>query len=164
MFGALAIGPIILLRHQAAALYSTDVAVQALAADLLLFAGFGQLFDATQVDRDRGALRGYKVTLAPLVLMLVAFWALGVPVGTWPAYHGLVAGAPLKVYGFWVGLVHRAGAGVAGPGGQLRRVADAAVRKASLRSLKFNDTWNSRGSPGCTVMPRGSIAAVGVTR
>jgi MATE family multidrug resistance protein len=126
VFGALAIVPIILLRHQAAALYSSDVAVQALAADLLLFAAFWQLFDATQVTAI-GALRGYKMTLLPMVLMLAAFWAFGVPVGTWLAYHGLVAGAPMKVYGFWVGLVIGLVLVSLGLVAGLRRVADAAV-------------------------------------
>ena len=104
IIAALAIGPIILLRHKVAAVYSTDGAVQALAANLLLFAAFWQLFDATQVCA-MGALRGYKVTLMPMVLMLSAFWAIGVPVGTWLAYRGFIVGEPMKVYGFWVGLV-----------------------------------------------------------
>ena len=104
IIATLAIAPIILLRHQVAAAYSTDAAVQALAANLLLFAAFWQLFDATQVCAI-GALRGYKVTLMPMVLMLCAFWVVGVPTGTWLAYRGLVVGEPMKVYGFWVGLV-----------------------------------------------------------
>jgi len=103
LIAAAAIGPIILLRHQVAAIYSSDHAVQVLAANLLLFAAFWQLFDATQVCAI-GALRGYKITLMPMVLMLVAFWAIGVPAGTWLAYRG-IAGEPLKVYGFWIGLV-----------------------------------------------------------
>jgi len=103
LIAALAIGPIILLRHQVAAVYSTDHAVQALAANLLLFAAFWQLFDATQVCAI-GALRGYKITLMPMVLMLVAFWVIGVPSGTWLGYRG-IAGRPLEVYGFWAGLV-----------------------------------------------------------
>ena len=127
VFGALAMGPIILLRREAAAMYSTDVAVQALAANLLLFAAFWQLFDATQVTAI-GALRGYKMTVLPMVLMLAAFWAFGVPVGTWLAYHGLVAGAPMKVYGFWVGLVIGLVLVSLGLVAGLRRVADAAVR------------------------------------
>lgn len=101
---AAAIVPIVLLRHPVAALYSSDDAVRALAANLLLFAAFWQLFDATQVCAI-GALRGYKVTLMPMLLMLGAFWAVGIPAGTWLAYVGLPGGAPLQVYGFWVGLV-----------------------------------------------------------
>jgi MATE family multidrug resistance protein len=104
IIATLAIGPIILLRHQVAQVYSTDHSVQALAANLLLFAAFWQLFDATQVCAI-GALRGYKVTMMPMVLMLIAFWAVGVPSGTWLAYRGFIVGEPMKVYGFWVGLV-----------------------------------------------------------
>ena len=104
LIATLAIGPIILMRHPVAAIYSSDLAVQALAANLLLFAAFWQLFDAAQVCAI-GALRGYKVTLMPMVLMLFAFWAIGVPSGTWLAYTGVPGGAPMKVYGFWIGLV-----------------------------------------------------------
>jgi MATE family multidrug resistance protein len=100
--------------------------VQALAANLLLFAAFWQLFDATQVCAI-GALRGYKVTLMPMVLMLTAFWAIGVPSGTWLAYRGLTAGEPMKVYGFWVGLVIGLVVVSVGLAIGLRKVADAAT-------------------------------------
>ena len=121
-----AIVPIILLRHHVAAVYSADAAVRALAANLLLFAAFWQLFDATQVCAI-GALRGYKVTLMPMLLMLGAFWLVGVPSGTWLAYVG-VGGAPLEVYGFWIGLVIGLVLVAIGLALALRRVADAALR------------------------------------
>lgn len=104
MIAAAAIAPIIGLRHQVAAVYSSDMAVRALAANLLLFAAFWQLFDATQVCA-MGALRGYKVTMLPMVLMLVAFWLVGIPAGTWLGYRGFGGSGPMEVYGFWVGLV-----------------------------------------------------------
>jgi len=126
ILATLAIGPIILLRHQVAAVYSTDGAVQALAANLLLFAAFWQLFDATQVCAI-GALRGYKVTLMPMVLMLTAFWAIGVPSGTWLAYRGFIVGEPMKVYGFWVGLVIGLVLVSVGLAIGLRKVADGAM-------------------------------------
>jgi multidrug resistance protein, MATE family len=127
IIAALAIGPIILLRHEVAATYSNDAAVQALAANLLLFAAFWQLFDATQVCAI-GALRGYKVTFMPMVLMLSAFWAIGVPSGTWLAYRGLFAGEPMKVYGFWVGLVIGLVLVSVGLAIGLHKVADGALR------------------------------------
>jgi MATE family multidrug resistance protein len=126
IIATLAIGPIILLRHQVAAVYSTDGAVQILAANLLLFAAFWQLFDATQVCAI-GALRGYKVTLMPMVLMLTAFWAIGVPSGTWLAYRGFFVGEPMQVYGFWVGLVIGLVLVSAGLAIELRKVADRAM-------------------------------------
>jgi len=128
IFAALAIFPIILGRHQVAALYSSDPAVQALAANLLLFAAFWQLFDATQVTAI-GGLRGYKVTVLPMVLMLCAFWGLGVPVGTWLGWHGVGGSGPLQVYGFWVGLVIGLVTVSIGLALGLRHVADQALRE-----------------------------------
>ncbi len=130
LFGLVAIVPIILGRHLVAAVYSSDAAVQALAANLLLFAAFWQLFDATQVTAI-GGLRGYKVTVLPMVMMLVAFWGLGVPVGTWLGWWGLPGGAPLQVYGFWVGLVIGLVSVSIGVAIGLKRVADGAVREAA---------------------------------
>jgi len=103
LIAAVGIAPTIVLRHGVAAVYSSDAEVQRLAANLLLFSAFWQLFDATQVCAI-GALRGYKITLMPMVLMLIAFWAIGIPAGTWLAYRGF-DGGPMKVYGFWIGLV-----------------------------------------------------------
>ena len=129
IIATLAIGPIIALRHQVAAFYSTDAAVQALAANLLLFSAFWQLFDATQVCAI-GALRAYKVTVMPMVLMLAAFWVLGVPSGTWLAYRGFMSGAPMQVYGFWTGLVIGLVVVSLGLAIGLRRVADRTLRTA----------------------------------
>jgi len=130
VFAALAIVPIILARHEVAALYSSDAAVQALAADLLLFAAFWQLFDATQVTAI-GGLRGYKVTVLPMLLMLAAFWGLGVPVGTWLGWHGVAGSGPLQVVGFWVGLVIGLVTVSIALALGLRHVADRAVREGS---------------------------------
>ncbi len=123
---AAAIVPIILLREEVAAVYSADPAVRALAASLLLFAAFWQLFDATQVVA-MGALRGYKVTMLPMVLMLVAFWLIGIPAGTWLGYWGPPGSAPMEVYGFWVGLVVGLVLVSLGLAVALRKVADAVV-------------------------------------
>ena len=129
IIGGLAIVPIILARHQVAAVYSSNAAVQALAANLLLFAAFWQLFDATQVTAI-GALRGYKVTVLPMVLMLAAFWGLGVPTGVWLGWYGALGSGPLQVYGFWVGLVVGLVTVSLGLALGVRRVAGAAVRQA----------------------------------
>jgi MATE family multidrug resistance protein len=131
VIATLAIAPIIVLRHQVAAVYSTDPAVQALAANLLLFAAFWQLFDATQVCAI-GALRGYKITLMPMVLMLAAFWIVGVPAGTWLAYQGFPGGAPMEVYGFWVGLVIGLVLVSVGLALGLRTVAERTLRGAAV--------------------------------
>ncbi len=127
LFGFVMMGPIVLARHEVSALYSTDAAVRALAANLLLFAAFWQLFDATQVTAI-GALRGYKVTVLPMLLMLAAFWLLGIPVGIWLGWFGAFGSGPLQVYGFWFGLVLGLMAVSIGLATGLRRVANAALR------------------------------------
>jgi MATE family multidrug resistance protein len=132
VFAALAIVPIILARHQVAALYSSDPAVQALAANLLLFAAFWQLFDATQVTAI-GGLRGYKMTVLPMVLMLAAFWGLGVPTGVWLGWYGALGSGPLQVYGFWVGLVIGLVTVSIGLAIGLRHVADRTLSEALAR-------------------------------
>jgi len=45
------------------------------------------------------------VCLIYSVLMVGAFWCLGLPVGVWLGYHGTARSGPLEVYGFWIGLV-----------------------------------------------------------
>lgn len=95
--------PIILLGRQAiVAIYSSNREVQQLAANLLLFAAIWQLVDAAQVT-GIGALRGYKITIAPMLLVFAAFWLFGIPLGAWLGYTGITA--PMGVYGFWIGLV-----------------------------------------------------------
>jgi multidrug resistance protein, MATE family len=128
IIGGLAIAPIVLARHQVAAVYSSDAAVQALAANLLLFAAFWQLFDATQVTAI-GALRGYKVTVLPMLLMLAAFWGLGIPAGVWLGWYGAFGSGPLQVYGFWVGLVIGLVTVSIGLAAGVRSVANAALRQ-----------------------------------
>jgi multidrug resistance protein, MATE family len=132
VIAACAILPIILLRHHVAAFYSSDAAVRAVAANLLLFAAFWQLFDATQVTA-MGALRGYKVTLMPMVMMAFAFWGVGVPTGTWLGYRGW-EGRPMEVYGFWVGLVVGLVLVSLGLVAALRRVASRASAGAATAS------------------------------
>jgi MATE family multidrug resistance protein len=130
LIAAFMIGPIILLRHEVAAVYSNDIDVRTLSANLLLFSAFWQLFDAAQVSAI-GALRGYKITVMPMVLMLIAFWVIGVPSGTWLAYVGFAELGPMKVYGFWTGLVIGLVLVSIGLVMALRKAANAALRESS---------------------------------
>ncbi|HWP19690.1 MAG TPA: MATE family efflux transporter [Burkholderiaceae bacterium] len=123
------VGPIVLGRHWITTLYSSDEAVRTLAASLLLLAALWQLFDATQVCA-MGALRGYKVTLMPMVLMLAAFWLIGIPLGAWLGYEGGFAAQPMEVHGFWIGLVVGLVVVSIGLLLSLRIVTDTTVREA----------------------------------
>jgi MATE family multidrug resistance protein len=110
-FAVLSAAGIVLLRAQIAAAYSTDPAVQALTQQLLLFAALFQLSDAAQVAA-ACAIRGYKVSRAPMLIQMLAFWVFAIPLGcllglapAWaPAWLPRPA-APMGVYGFWIGLV-----------------------------------------------------------
>jgi MATE family multidrug resistance protein len=62
------------------AAFQLDPEVTALARQLLLVAGFFQLFDGAQVTL-AGVLRGLGETVSSLVANLVGHWAVGLPVG-----------------------------------------------------------------------------------
>jgi MATE family multidrug resistance protein len=82
-----------------ASLYSTDVAVIAVAASLIPIAGAFQIFDGSQAVA-MGVLRGAGDTRVPVVINVLGYYAVGLPVGLWlGGDRGL--GAP----GYWWGLV-----------------------------------------------------------
>jgi MATE family multidrug resistance protein len=79
-------------------IYTEDQAVITIAAQLLIIAGFFQLFDGTQVV-GLGILRGIGDVNIPTVITFIAYWIIGIPL----AY---VLGIVLKlgVNGIWYGL------------------------------------------------------------
>ena len=93
------------LRVPIAAIYTPDPDVIALAAGLLVFAAVFQLADAAQVIAS-GALRGYKITTAPMLIHTLSFWGIGLGLGLWlglgqgtlPLGYGT---RPLGAAGFW---------------------------------------------------------------
>jgi len=95
---------VLLGRELIVTLFSPDPSVREVAAGLMLFAALWQLADATQVLAI-GALRGYQVTFGPMLVMFVAFWLIGLPLGVRLGYHGIGSVPALQVYGFWTGLV-----------------------------------------------------------
>lgn len=102
--GALVTGTgILLFSRQIAALYTTDPVVQQLTVTLLAYAAIFQIPDATQVNCN-GILRGCKDSRVPLVLMLLAYWGIGLPVGYGLGLGGL-GGMQPGPQGFWIGLI-----------------------------------------------------------
>ncbi|WP_348674096.1 MATE family efflux transporter [uncultured Abyssibacter sp.] len=67
-------------------LYTDSEQVAPLAVRLLFWAALFQLFDCLQASA-AGALRGYKDTSWPMVITLVAYWAVGMPLGTVLAFR-----------------------------------------------------------------------------
>jgi MATE family multidrug resistance protein len=107
-FGMLSALFIALFRWQIAAMYTSDPEVKATCAMLLLLAAIFQLSDSTQVAA-ASSIRGYKVTRAPMVIQMIAFWGVALPVGVilgWaPAWFPWSPAAPMQATGFWIGLV-----------------------------------------------------------
>ena len=63
-----------------ASYFNTDPAVITLSGSLIFIAAFMQISDGISFT-GQGALRGYKDTLAPLYIMIIAFWCFGLPIG-----------------------------------------------------------------------------------
>jgi len=91
---------VIFVGHEwIARLYSSDAAVQRLTASLLLLAGVFQIGDGLQVGA-AGALRGFHDTRVPMLLNVIAYWAVGFPLA-----YGLGVSARLGPRGVWCGLI-----------------------------------------------------------
>ncbi|MDO4640460.1 MAG: MATE family efflux transporter [Neisseria sp.] len=95
---ALTITLLITLRYPLAGMYTKDMSVITLAANILLFAAVFQLADFTQCIASY-ALRGYKITKAPMIVHGIAFWGFGLL----PGY--LLANIGMGIYGFWATLI-----------------------------------------------------------
>lgn len=85
-----------------AELYTSDTNVQAVTVRLLMFAAIFQVADVLQVACI-SALRGYKDTGVPMLIMLFSFWGVGLPLGYVLAFTDMLAPA-MGAAGFWVGL------------------------------------------------------------
>lgn len=79
-------------------IYTEDTAVIHIAAQLLIIAGFFQLFDGTQVV-GLGVLRGLGDVNIPTVITFVAYWIIGIPLG-----YFLGITLKMGVNGIWYGL------------------------------------------------------------
>jgi MATE family, multidrug efflux pump len=90
-----------------AGLYTGDAAVVGIAISLIGYVAFYQLFDAFQTVAGF-ALRGLKITLAPMLAHVVCFWGVGLGGGAWLAFRGLPgssAATPMGAAGFWLASV-----------------------------------------------------------
>ncbi|MFX5494488.1 MATE family efflux transporter, partial [Acinetobacter baumannii] len=76
------------LHEPVLTLFSSDTAVLAVARGLIPYVVLFVLVDAAHTLASF-ALRGYKVTLAPMLVHTVCFWGVGLGLGAWLAFHGL---------------------------------------------------------------------------
>jgi len=79
-------------------IYTEDQAVIRIAAQLLIIAGFFQLFDGTQVV-GLGVLRGIGDVNIPTIITFIAYWIIGIPLGYFLGIY-----LDLGVNGIWYGL------------------------------------------------------------
>ena len=96
------------LRHVIAGAYTSDVEVATVAAKLLVLSALFQFSDCAQVVTSC-AIRGYKVTRAPMVLHLTAFWGFSLPLGCLlglaPTLVPFSPLQPMAAEGFWIALI-----------------------------------------------------------
>lgn len=102
-------------RADLAWLGSPDTEVQMVAISLVAYVAAYQLFDAAQTVAVF-ALRGYHVTLVPLVIHLAAFWLVGLLGGYQLAFHGLpmLSIVPMGASGFWCAVLIATGLAAVG--------------------------------------------------
>jgi MATE family multidrug resistance protein len=87
--------------------YSHDAEVQALAKKLLIYVALFQVFDTAQVVIVN-ALRGYKITLIPMLVYTVALWGIGLGGGyalglkSLHLANALGFATPMGAAGFWL--------------------------------------------------------------
>ena len=85
-----------------ASYFNTDPAVITLSGSLIFIAAFMQISDGISFT-GQGALRGYKDTLAPLYIMIIAFWCFGLPIGYILGLTDILLPSQ-GARGMWVGL------------------------------------------------------------
>jgi len=88
-----------LLRNYLPIAFNDNTEVVTLAALLLLFAAVFQISDSTQAI-GAGLLRGIKDVKTPTILIGIAYWVIGIPVGYTLAFHFEMGSS-----GMWLGLI-----------------------------------------------------------
>lgn len=93
-------GVLWIVREPVVGFSTTDPAVRGVALGLVFYLCLYQFFDGVQTVAAH-ALRGYKVTLLPMVLHTVCFWGVGLSGGYWLSFHAPWRIAAPSVAGFW---------------------------------------------------------------
>jgi MATE family multidrug resistance protein len=89
----------VILRNYLPLIFTNEPAVITMAAVLLLFAAFFQVSDATQTI-GVSLLRGIRDVKIPTLLVAIAYWVIGIPVGYLLAFN-----KEMGASGIWLGLV-----------------------------------------------------------
>jgi MATE family multidrug resistance protein len=92
-----------LARDWLASLYTSNLTVQKIAAQLFVLGAIFQIADVVQVTM-MGVQRGYKDTKIPMMIMLVSFWGISLPLGYILTFKDWIT-APMGAAGFWTALI-----------------------------------------------------------
>ncbi len=103
LFACLAALGIGLFNQRIAGLYTQDPVLIDICISLLWVALLFQFPDALQITTS-GILRGHKDTAVPLLLVFLAYWCFGLPLGYVLAKTDWIT-TPLGALGFWYGLL-----------------------------------------------------------
>jgi len=99
IYGVLCAIGFTLFRHQLPRIFNNNALVLEMAALLLLFAAIFQISDSTQAI-GAGLLRGIKDVRVPTILIAIAYWVVGLPVGYLLAFNFKMGAS-----GIWLGLI-----------------------------------------------------------
>ena len=124
-----------MLREPLVAFSSADPAVQAVALGLVVWLLLYQCFDALQTVAAH-ALRGYKVTLLPMLVHSLCFWGIGLAGGYWLSFHAPWRASAPTVAGFWEACVLATLAATLLFGALLRAVSRRHVREATVQERR----------------------------
>lgn len=95
--------PLLLLgKSLIAALYTNDAEVIKVAVALLQLAAIFQVADVLQVAAI-SALRGFRDTRIPMMIIFLSFWGVGMPLGYVLTFTDVITPA-MGAAGFWIGL------------------------------------------------------------
>lgn len=89
----------VLFRYQLPLLFNSEPAVVLMAGQLLMVAAIFQVSDSLQAI-GAGLCRGIKDVKVPTILVTIAYWGIGIPVGYWLAFKQELGAA-----GIWWGFV-----------------------------------------------------------
>lgn len=124
----------LLLAPQIVSLYTDKDIISALAITLISIAAVFQFSDALQVSA-AGALRGYKDTAIPLLMVFIAYWVIGLPVGYTLAFTDIFVPA-LGAPGLWYGLIIGLSVGAVLLGTRLFRISHHALARSAVSSTR----------------------------
>ncbi|MCO5235115.1 MAG: MATE family efflux transporter [Chitinophagaceae bacterium] len=99
IYGITCAAVFILLRNVLPVVFNKNAEVIQMAALLLIYAAIFQISDSTQATAS-GLLRGIKDVKIPTLLIGIAYWAIGIPVGYLLAFNGRLGAS-----GIWIGFI-----------------------------------------------------------